>query len=79
MGAQVPNIFVVDNKDGRNEQFLPLFTAMNKAGYGKLKDKNHYIIHTNMQVQQTDKATTTFSIIQNVAGMKGFNYVMYYL
>ena len=37
MVAQVSNIFVVDNKNGRNEQFLPLFTAMKNAGYGKLE------------------------------------------
>ena len=41
-------------------------------GYG-------YIINSNMQVQQTDKSTTTFSVIQNIATMKRFSYVMYYL
>ena len=79
MVAQVPNIFVVDNKNGRNEQFLPLFTAMNKAGYGKLEDKKYYIINSTMQVQQNSEATLAFAMIQNAAIMKGFNYVMYYL
>jgi hypothetical protein len=79
MARQEINLFIVENKDGRNEQFLPLFTAMNKAGYGKLLDKRYYIINSNMQVQQTEKATISFSAIQNMATMKGFNYVMYYL
>ena len=43
MGQRVTeNIFVVDNKNGRNKQFLPLFTAMKNAGYGKLEN-NYYI------------------------------------
>jgi len=78
MVQQVPNIFVVDNKDGRNEQFLPLFTAMDKAGYGKF-EKNYFIINSNMQVQQNSKTTTTFGLIQNQAIRRGFSYVMYYI
>jgi len=72
------SIFVVDNKNGRNEQFLPLFTAMKNAGYGKLEN-NYYIINSTMQVQQNSEATLAFAMIQNAAIMKGFNYVMYYL
>ena len=78
MVAQAPNIFVVDNKNGRNKQFLPLFTAMKNAGYGKLEN-NYYIINSTMQVQQNSEATLAFAMIQNAAIMKGFNYVMYYL
>ena len=73
------NLFVVENKNGRNEQFLPLFFAMNKKGYGKLVDKQYYIIGSNMNVQQNSKETITFALIQQNALMKGFNHVMYYL
>ena len=77
MGQRVTeNIFVVDNKNGRNKQFLPLFTAMKNAGYGKLEN-NYYIINSTMQVQQNSEATLAFAMIQNAAIMKGFNYVMY--
>ena len=78
MVAQAPNIFVVDNKDGRNEQFLPLFTAMKNAGYGKL-EKNYFIINSGMRVQQDNKTMLTFALIQNEAIRRGFSYVMYYL
>ena len=79
MGQRVTDsIFVVDNKNGRNKQFLPLFTAMKNAGYGKLEN-NYYIINSTMQVQQNSEATLAFAMIQNAAIMKGFNYVMYYL
>ena len=79
MVAQAPkSILVVDNKNGRNEQFLPLFTAMNKAGYGKLNDK-HYIINSTMQIQQNSESNMAFSLIQHIATTRGFNYVMYNL
>ena len=64
------NLFVVENKNGRNEQFLPLFSAMNKQ---------YYIIGSNMNVQQNSKETTTFALTQQNALIKGFNHVMYCL
>ena len=79
MARQEINLFIVENKDGRNEQFLPLFFAMNKKGYGKLVDKQYYIIGSNMNVQQNSKETTTFALTQQNALIKGFNHVMYCL
>lgn len=73
------NILVIDNKSGRNEQFLPLFNAMNKEGYGKLLENRYYIINSGMNVRQNSKETVTFALIQQQAIIKGFNYVMYYL
>ena len=73
------NILVIENKNGRNEQFLPLFNAMNKEGYGKLLENRYYIINSGMNVRQNSKETVTFALIQQQAIIKGFNYVMYYL
>lgn len=73
------SILVIDNKNGRNEQFLPLFNAMNKEGYGKLLENRYYIINSGMNVRQNSKETVTFALIQQQAIIKGFNYVMYYL
>ena len=79
MVQQGTSILVIDNKNGRNEQFLPLFNAMNKEGYGKLLDRRYYIISSGMNVRQNSKETVTFALIQQQAIVKGFNYVMYYL
>lgn len=73
------SILVIDNKNGRNEQFLPLFNAMNKEGYGKLLENRYYIINSGMNVRQNSKETVTFALIQQQAIIRGFNYVMYYL
>lgn len=79
MVQQGINLFVVENKNGRNEQFLPLFNAMNKEGYGKLLENRYYIINSGMNVRQNSKETVTFALIQQQAIIRGFNYVMYYL
>ena len=79
MGQQGINLFVVENKNGRNEQFLPLFSAMNNAGYGKLVDKKYYIISSSMNVQQNSKETIAFTMIHQQAIMRGLNHVMYCL
>ena len=73
------NMLVIDNKNGRNEQFLPLFSTMNSNGFGKLLDKRYYIIHSSMQVHHDNDSNTVFSLIQQQAIIRGFNYVMYYL
>lgn len=73
------NILVIENKNGRNEQFLPLFSAMGKEGYGKLLNKQYYIVSSGMNVRQNSKETVTFALIQQQAIIRGFNYVMYYL
>ena len=73
------SILVIDNKNGRNEQFLPLFNAMNKEGYGKLLENRYYIINSGMNVRQNSKETVTFALIQQQAIIRGFNYVTYYL
>jgi hypothetical protein len=79
MARQEINLFIVENKDGRNEQFLPLFSAMNNSGFGKFVDKQYYIIASNMNANQNSKVTTTFALIQQAAMLKGFNHVMYCL
>lgn len=79
MVQQGISLFIIDNKNGRNEQFLPLFIAMNRAGYGKLLENKYYIINSGMNVQQNSKETITFALLQQFAIMKGFNHVMYCL
>jgi hypothetical protein len=52
---------------------------MNNSGFGKLVDKQYYIIASNMNANQNSKVTTTFALIQQAAMLKGFNHVMYCL
>lgn len=78
MEAPVASIFVIDNREGRNEQFLPLFSHLKDSGQGKL-EKNYYIVNSNIYMNQRDKISILFSSIQNQAMKRGFNMVMYYL
>jgi len=78
MVQQVPKIFVIDNRENRNERFLPIFTALKDSGQGKL-EKNYFLVTSQLYVQQSDSISTVFSSIQSAAMMKGFSYVMYYL
>jgi len=79
MVQQGNSMLIIDNRNGRNEQFLPLFNAMNNAGYGKLLDKRYYIIGSGMNVRQDSETNIIFAYIQQNAILKGFNYVIYYL
>jgi len=70
-------ILIVDNKNGRNEQFLPLFVSLNVNGIGKLVENKHYIIDSDRMFAENDVKITIFNRIQQVSQLKGFSYVMY--
>lgn len=78
MVAPVANIFVIDNREGRNEQFLPLFSHLYKSGQGKL-EKNYYLVNSNVYMTNGDNISMLFTHIQNQAMRRGFNITMYYL
>lgn len=76
--VQGASIFVIDNREGRNEQFLPLFSHLYKSGQGKL-EKNYYLVNSNVYMTNGDNISMLFTHIQNQAMRRGFNITMYYL
>jgi hypothetical protein len=46
------DINIIDNREGRNEQFLPLFNSMTKQNFGKMEEGKYYCIDTRLVLNQ---------------------------
>jgi len=48
------DINIIENKEGRNDKLLPLFTSMSKQNYGKLVENAYYCVNTTLQLTHTN-------------------------
>lgn len=72
------DIKIIDNKEGRNEIFLPLFMSMNQQGYGKLVENEYFCIKTSLQLNETrSKEELIFTNLQQHSAMNGIETNMF--
>lgn len=72
------DINIIDNKEGRNEIFLPLFISMSKQGYGKLLENWYFCINTNLQLGEIkSKEELIFTNLQKYSAIKGIETNMF--
>lgn len=69
----------IENIEGRNEQFLPLFLEMKNRNIGKLIENEYFIIDANFNINPVDKVSKLFFAIQSLAFNNNYKYVMYKL
>lgn len=72
---EMNKIIIIDNREGRNEQFLPIFNLLSKQ-YGVLT-KNYFIIQSKYNFNVSDDIGILFNSIQHISSINGFTDVMY--
>lgn len=72
-------IYQITNEEGRNEQFLPIFSFFSQNNLGKLIDNQYFIIESSKNVNPNDKISHLFHFLQLKLNRDGIHYVMYLL
>lgn len=72
------DINIIENKEGRNERFLPLFTSMSRQNFGKLIENDYYCINTKLQLTHTNnQEELIFNTIQMNSANRGIETNMF--
>lgn len=74
------DINIIDNREGRNEQFLSMFNSMNKQNIGKMEEGKYYCIDTKLILNQFRNDTEMlFTRIQQSSIHRGIPINMFIL
>lgn len=74
------DIKIIDNREGRNEQFLPMFNSMNKQNIGRMEEGKYYCIDTKLILNQfRNNAEMLFTRIQQSSLHRGITINMFIL
>lgn len=72
-------IYQITNENGRNKQFLPIFSFFSSSNLGKMVNNQYFIIESNRNVNPEDSTSYLFHFLQLKLNREGVQYVMYLL
>lgn len=74
------DINIIDNRNGRNEQFIPIFNSMSKQNIGKMEEGKYFCIETKLMLNQFKNDTEIlFTLIQQSSIHRGIPINMFIL
>jgi len=71
------DILIINNQEGRNGKFLPLFNSLIQRNVGKLMENWYYCVSTDVFVNVQSEEGILFTALQRHSYNRGIKYNLY--